>query len=225
MEDARSAGLSGKDVWKAYPASMMRARVVSMGIRMICPGIVAGLYTPEEVADMRTIEVEARPAPEHHAVNHDNQTGHGSGAYAKPDVLEAYSGFIKSMYEEVNQKWLDRITGPGGEMISDKAEVVTTYGISGHLLKWAKAQGWVKAPDDMRPGQRDKFAAVAWPDHMGEYLDEARAYCKREWNKELRKAEAKAKPLMRRENLPLPDDDRDVPDPDELLTTEAGARG
>ena len=52
MDDAKTAGLDKKEIWKQYPSSMMRARVVSIGIRMIMPGIVAGLYTSEEVADM-----------------------------------------------------------------------------------------------------------------------------------------------------------------------------
>jgi len=46
--------LADKDNWKAYPRAMMRARVVSEGIRTVFPGVVLGVYTPEEVQDIPT---------------------------------------------------------------------------------------------------------------------------------------------------------------------------
>lgn len=51
MDMANAARLTGKDNWKNYPRAMLRARVVSEGIRISDPGVVAGLYTPEEVQD------------------------------------------------------------------------------------------------------------------------------------------------------------------------------
>lgn len=50
-EDARRAGLFGKGNWAKFPAQMLRARTVSDGVRMTMPGVVAGIYTPEEVQD------------------------------------------------------------------------------------------------------------------------------------------------------------------------------
>jgi len=52
MEMAKAAKLSDKDNWKAYPRAMMRARVVSEGIRTVFPGVVLGVYTPEEAQDI-----------------------------------------------------------------------------------------------------------------------------------------------------------------------------
>lgn len=51
IEMAARAGLAKKNTWQSYPRAMMRARVVSEGIRTAMPGVVAGLYTPEEVQD------------------------------------------------------------------------------------------------------------------------------------------------------------------------------
>lgn len=51
MDRAREAGLSGKDTWKKFPRNMLRARVISEGIRTIFPGVAVGVYTPEEVQD------------------------------------------------------------------------------------------------------------------------------------------------------------------------------
>ncbi|MGH8258688.1 MAG: hypothetical protein ACREUG_03250, partial [Steroidobacteraceae bacterium] len=58
MDRARQAGLAGKDTWKAYPRQMLRARVVSEGIRTVFPGVVVGVYTPDEVQDFEPAEVK-----------------------------------------------------------------------------------------------------------------------------------------------------------------------
>jgi hypothetical protein len=51
IQQAKTAGLTGKDVWKQYPRAMLRARVISEGIRTVYPGVAVGVYTPEEIAD------------------------------------------------------------------------------------------------------------------------------------------------------------------------------
>lgn len=55
MERAQKAGLGRKDMWAKYPRQMLRARVISEGIRTVYPGILSGMYTPEEVADFEPI--------------------------------------------------------------------------------------------------------------------------------------------------------------------------
>lgn len=49
IEDARQAGLTGKDNWKKYPKEMLYWRCVAKGLRRIAPDAVMGLYTPEEL--------------------------------------------------------------------------------------------------------------------------------------------------------------------------------
>ena len=50
IEDARRAGLLGKDNWKAYPRQMLRWRALSDGAKMFCPEVFEGpVYTPEEL--------------------------------------------------------------------------------------------------------------------------------------------------------------------------------
>lgn len=49
MEDAKRAGLTGKDTWKANPMDMLRARCASKLARAVYPDLVLGLYTPEEM--------------------------------------------------------------------------------------------------------------------------------------------------------------------------------
>jgi hypothetical protein len=62
LAQAKSIGLATKDNWKNYPRAMLRARVISEGIRTVYPGVLTGEYTPEEVMDMaptQAIDVQA----------------------------------------------------------------------------------------------------------------------------------------------------------------------
>lgn len=65
LEDAKRAGLIGKSGgnWEKYPRAMLRARCVSEGIRTVAPGVVVGLYTPEEVAEFESPAMPAAPTP------------------------------------------------------------------------------------------------------------------------------------------------------------------
>jgi hypothetical protein len=51
IDDAKTAGLAGKDNWRKYPRQMLMARVISEGVRATMPEVICGLYTPEEVQD------------------------------------------------------------------------------------------------------------------------------------------------------------------------------
>jgi hypothetical protein len=51
LAQAKQIGIANKDNWRNYPRAMLRARVISEGIRSVYPGAVVGVYTPEEVQD------------------------------------------------------------------------------------------------------------------------------------------------------------------------------
>ena len=67
LEMAQRAGLASKDNWKAYPRAMLRARVISEGVRTSFPGVAIGVYTPEELQDGAP-EIDVTPAPQAEAV-------------------------------------------------------------------------------------------------------------------------------------------------------------
>lgn len=52
IDMAKRIGLAGRDNWRNYPRAMLRARVVSEGVRTTYPGIAVGIYTVEEHQDM-----------------------------------------------------------------------------------------------------------------------------------------------------------------------------
>lgn len=62
IERAKKAGVQNL---QKYPAAMMRARCISEGVRTVYPGVIVGMYTPEEVSTFAPPEPaqQALPAP------------------------------------------------------------------------------------------------------------------------------------------------------------------
>jgi hypothetical protein len=52
FEQAKKAGLTGKDNWKNYPQAMLRARCIAEGVRAVFPGAIGGMLTVEEAQDL-----------------------------------------------------------------------------------------------------------------------------------------------------------------------------
>lgn len=59
MPRARQALLTNQ-MWKKYPRQMLRARVISEGVRTAYPGALGGMYAPEEVIDFEPSAVPSR---------------------------------------------------------------------------------------------------------------------------------------------------------------------
>lgn len=57
MEMAKKAQLLGNQTWQKYSRAMLRSRCISEGVRSVYPGVVCGVYTPEEV---ESIDVSVR---------------------------------------------------------------------------------------------------------------------------------------------------------------------
>jgi len=106
IEMARSAKLADKDNWKAYPRAMMRARVVSEGIRTVFPGVVLGVYTPEEVQDIPTQpqsrDMGSAVVVEEEKIDHPFSLLLSDGSVYKgyPDFSEYLEG-IRSMVSKI----------------------------------------------------------------------------------------------------------------------------
>jgi len=109
IEQAKKANLTGKDNWKNYPRAMLRAWVVSEGIRTVFPGVVLGVYTPEEVQDIPTQPktrdmgtVDVVEAVEEEKVDHPFSLFLADGSVYKgyPDFTEYMEG-IRSMVAKI----------------------------------------------------------------------------------------------------------------------------
>ena len=51
IKQATAIGLATKDNWKKYPRAMLKARVVSEGVRAVSPACILGHYAVEDVMD------------------------------------------------------------------------------------------------------------------------------------------------------------------------------
>lgn len=81
----KQAQLGSNAMHAKYPRQMLRARVISEGVRTVFPGATSGMYVPEEVSDFdnakpatpimpqpqRARQIERQPQPE----QHDPETG------------------------------------------------------------------------------------------------------------------------------------------------------
>ena len=61
LDRAKKAGVGNL---QKFPAAMMRARCISEGVRTVFPGVIVGMYTPEEVAQFAPAEVAQAALPE-----------------------------------------------------------------------------------------------------------------------------------------------------------------
>lgn len=52
LERAKRAGVSNNPTWAKFPRAMLKARVISEGVKTVYPGVAVGTYTVEEVRDM-----------------------------------------------------------------------------------------------------------------------------------------------------------------------------
>jgi hypothetical protein len=52
FDRAKKAGVSNLE---KYPAAMLRARCISEGVRTVFPGVIVGMYTPEEVVHFDSV--------------------------------------------------------------------------------------------------------------------------------------------------------------------------
>ena len=64
IKQAIDIGLATKDNWKKYPRAMLKARVVSEGVRAVYPACILGHYAVEEVQDFDVKTPVAKEIPQ-----------------------------------------------------------------------------------------------------------------------------------------------------------------
>jgi len=81
MKRATAAGLGAKEMWSKYRRQMLRSRVVSEGIRTVCPSATSGMYVPDEVIDFEPAKPEKIINPVRNALEGSDEPS--------PEVMEA----------------------------------------------------------------------------------------------------------------------------------------
>jgi hypothetical protein len=116
LDQAKNIGLATKDSWKNYPRAMLRARVISEGIRTVYPGCVVGVYTPEEVGDFEPrSEKTTRDMGSVEIVNDSDP----STPVLKIDTIET---MVDDIPPEPLEQWFLQIPGRKEVMFHSKTE-------------------------------------------------------------------------------------------------------
>lgn len=180
MEDAQRAGLAHKENWKKDPSSMLRARLISNAVRTVMPGIVTGIYTPEEVQDMEPVRAVAslatepsdEPEPEpFHPVETQEYTDSTHLAITEPG---SFSEWRDGWVRWGNNWWKSRV----GEkpIYAEHPVIVVKFQLQGHFCKWCNEKGWTdfETKDFHRPETADELY-----DLLGEHCEEMNAEAER----------------------------------------------
>lgn len=169
-----------KHNWTTYPRQMLTARVISEGVRLILPGVVVGVYTPEEVEDFddapqppqRETRPPAEPAgqkPEpagnrrspgdifKAALKRHGEAGgwldeHGKPVKTKMDTLKAYAaGRHHSEYEQARECAKLLAEGWGGLQDRLKTEQEIAETERARIKAQADAAGKAPPKDEPEP--------------------------------------------------------------------------
>lgn len=108
IEDAKTAGLTSKPVWKNYPASMLKSRAITQVARDACEEILFGLhYTPEELGaetDADGNPVERRTTRSSGPATDDPWQTPTPAAQAEPEDAEVVEDFRPAAgVEQINE--------------------------------------------------------------------------------------------------------------------------
>lgn len=126
---AKDAGLA-TPMWKKYPRQMLRSRVVSEGVRTVCPGATSGMYVPEEVQDIVAEQQEVRDV-----TDEPDFTGTRQPPKPKSQSREIFATLNAGMRaaakvsEEAMGEWYQTNADDVGSLPNDwRAQLRTEYG-------------------------------------------------------------------------------------------------
>ena len=149
MDRAKVAGLGDKDNWKKYRRQMLKARVVSDGVRLCSPGCAVGVYTPEEVLDFEPASTEWK-----------------SPQSSKPTVTPPQAKPIANADAEPPADWQPEFAPPMDDTRPEpQAEPVNCITEKQRKLVWAKSKNKGISSDELH-AYLDRCHSVAKVDHI-----------------------------------------------------------
>ena len=114
LKRAQQAGISGKDNWRKYPRQMLKARVISDGVRLAYPACLGGMYTPEENMDIEPAayvpraalppaDAESQVEPEATAGAAVEVPGHAAAPASHSTVGRTATSVAREVYADVRE--------------------------------------------------------------------------------------------------------------------------
>ncbi|MGW7688908.1 hypothetical protein ACWGMA_08440 [Streptomyces asiaticus] len=161
--NAQDAGLMNKDVWKKYPAAMLKARAISAVARDACEEVLFGLhYTPEELG----ANVGAEGEPMEAQVQQLRRVPSGEAdPWAAPAPETPTQGTVRIGNFVVDRESFQPY--PPAQEIADKASKATSRAEVTAIGDEAKAaevsaDAGILAPDTAEPGTLREYLARRW---------------------------------------------------------------
>ncbi len=186
FEDAELAKVSKGDNWQNWTPAMLRARVSTIACRALDPGIIVGLYSVEEVEDMRPSEEQTRlqqglRSALDEAKRREAGEAPAEAAIQPPPVPQSeFAAWLEAEIAKVNGQWL-AICDEAGSPATYKP-LANRYAVTNHLIKAWLASGRIAAEsiqDESGQRDRDKAAAVfrsIWEGDTQSVKDEIQVY-------------------------------------------------
>ena len=103
MARAKAAGIGGKAMWTKYPRQMLRSRVISEGVRSVCPAATSGMYVPEEVKDFDEKPMKDVTPPSAAPMVDDVRESMEKMEATKADEYISY--FAEANMEDLQKEW------------------------------------------------------------------------------------------------------------------------
>jgi hypothetical protein len=175
IQDAERAGLCGKDGamrqaqnkpggWQRNPDAMLRARCVSKGVRMVDPGVVVGVYTPEEVGDMRIEQAHDAPvksllsaAPVARVIEAEVLPP-SVDTPANSEAIEAEKVEPPKEKKTKKEPKPESITAPAKSQGEELRDFVASLG--NDAMEWLVVKGWLKADQTITDLAPDKCKQI-----------------------------------------------------------------
>jgi hypothetical protein len=132
--------------WQKIPDAMLRARCSSKAVRMVCPEIVVGIYTPEELSDA--------PLPQPPVRVLSFTTSSASNDPKEPVVVDAVDTPANSEAVEAEQPPPE----PENPKLAKLKEVVS--GFENDATAWLIEKGWIKTGEGLCDLASDKVEQI-----------------------------------------------------------------
>jgi hypothetical protein len=123
IEQAQKAGVAGKDVWKKYPAAMLRHRAAADLARAVYPEVVLGLYDPDEIEP-----AEFPPPPPSAEGVRAVEMLHADIARVRAEIEQAARDMSPAMFERLAGTTLAKVLAAPVSALRKAHEALTAAG-------------------------------------------------------------------------------------------------
>jgi len=163
-----------KKNWRQSPRQMLHARCLTEGVRAMNPGLVAGIYTEDEIHDFEPENGDQRPQAEIIERNVREATANATGeTFTETDgkaiTLETPDGITYEAHEVndygpinvTERNYKDRVAHfgkPGGNMLGKKVGELPKEVVEWLYNKWIPKLSPLSSEDDIRLKKAIEFA-------------------------------------------------------------------